>query len=423
VASHPRSDDPSSRLSRRRFLGAGLALAASGIAACGDRTQPSASTPSPSPSAVAAVPSPSSTASASPQPLPSPSASWQPSPSLRSTIASLLIVGFRGLTLAAAATVASAIEKDGLGGVILFDRDQLTGGSRNVASATQLRTLTQGLAERAGDRRLIVAIDQEGGRVTRLGPSAGFPAVASEAAIGAADDDARTAAWADGIATTLAGVGVNLNLAPVVDLNVNPENPAIGALGRSFSADPVVVSNLALIEVGAHHDRGVATCLKHFPGLGSATANTDFGVADVTKTWTRRELEPFRSIVGSGIADAVMAGHLVNRNLDADRPASLSKTIVGGLLRNELGWNGVVVTDDLQAAAITTAFGADEAIALALEAGNDLLLFANQQRYDPDIATHAIATIERLVRSGRISEDRLVASAARVAHLWDRASP
>jgi beta-N-acetylhexosaminidase len=345
-----------------------------------------------------------------------------PSPSLRRLIAGLLVVGFRGLTLAAATTVASSIEQDGLGGVILFDRDQLTGGARNIAGAAQLRALTRGLAERAGDRRLIVAIDQEGGRVTRLGPSTGFPAVASEATIGAANDDAKTAAWAEGIATTLAGVGVNLNLAPVVDLNVNPENPAIGALGRSFSADPAIVTNLALTELGAHHDRGVATCLKHFPGLGSATANTDFGVADVTATWTRRELEPFRSITASGIADAVMAGHLVNRNLDPRHPASLSKAIVGGLLRGELGWDGVVVTDDLQAAAISTAFGADEAIALALEAGNDLLLFANQQRYDPDMAAHAIATIERHVRAGRITEDRLAASADRIARLWDRAT-
>jgi len=305
--------------------------------------------------------------------------------------------------------------------VILFDRDQAAGAERNVRSPEQVAALVNGLRALAPNRRLLVAADQEGGRVLRLSPKYGFPPAVSEAEIAATGSDAAIGDWAARLAGTLASMGIDLNLAPVVDLDVNPKSPAIGALDRSLSADPDVVVRLATIEIDAHRAAGVRTTLKHFPGIGSSTTNTDFGVADVTKTWTRRELEPFRSIVASGIADAVMAGHLVNRNLDADHPASLSKAIVGDLLRDELGWEGVVITDDLQAAAITTAFGADEAIALALEAGNDLLLFANQQRYDPDIATHAIATIERLVRSGRISEDRLVASAARVARLWDRA--
>jgi beta-N-acetylhexosaminidase len=205
-----------------------------------------------------------------------------------------------------------------------------------------------------------------------------------------------------------------------VDLDVNPRDPAIGALDRSFSADPAVVTKLASAEIRAHHESSVATALKHFPGLGSATANTDFGVADVTKTWSRTELEPFRAIVASGLADAVMAGHLVNRTLDPNHPASLSRAIVTDLLRGELGWQGVVITDDLGAAAITSAFGADEAIALALEAGNDLLLIANQQGYDPRAATKAIDTIEALVRSGRIGAARLEASRARVDTMLTR---
>lgn len=399
-------------LTRRRFLGATLAAGAALVAAC----LPSSNQRSPTPSVAPATDGAPASLPASPSESPSASAAASAglSADLRRTIAGLLVVGFRGMTVAEAGPIADAIASDGLGGVILFDRDQTTGSPRNVRSPQQLTALTAGLQGLAGQRRLIVAIDQEGGRVARLTPATGFPKIASEASIGRLDDEGAATTWGRLIATTLASVGVNLNLAPVVDLDVNPRNPAIGALDRSFSADPAIVTKLALAEIRAHHESSMATALKHFPGLGSATANTDFGVADVTKTWSRTELEPFRAIVASGVADAVMAGHLVNRNLDPDHPASLSRAIVTDLLRGELAWDGVVITDDLQAGAVTAAFGADEAIALAIEAGNDLLLLANQQRYDPEVATKTIDTIEGLVRSGRISAARLEESRARI---------
>jgi beta-N-acetylhexosaminidase len=317
------------------------------------------------------------------------------------------------LTVDTAGPVASAIADGGLGGVILFDRDQLTGGRRNIESPEQLRRLVDGLRALAPDRRLLVAIDQEGGRVARLSPATGFPSFAGQAEI-APQGDATVRAWARSIATTLASVGVDVNLAPVVDLNVNPSNPASGALGRSFSDDPATVARLASIEVLAHRESDVRTVLKHFPGLGSASTNTDFGVADVTKTWSRRELEPYRTMLAGGDVDAIMAGNLVNGQIDPDAPASLSATTVTDLLRGELGWDGVVVTDDLQAGAITESFGADEAIGLALAAGNDLLLLANQQTYVPDIAGHVVDVVAGLVRDGTISEARIDESYARV---------
>jgi beta-N-acetylhexosaminidase len=262
-----------------------------------------------------------------------------------------------------------------------------------------------------------VAIDQEGGLVTRLSPAYGFPAVASEAAIGPKGDAAVTT-WAEGLVATLADVGVNLNLAPVVDLNINHRNPAIGALGRAFSADPTVVARDASLEVVAHRARGVRTALKHFPGLGSASTNTDFGVADVTRTWSTKELTPYQSLLGQGLVDVVMAGNLVNGQFDPNAPASLSSATVKDLLRGELGWDGVVITDDLQAGAITRAFGANDAITLALEAGNDLLLFANQQVYDPDVVVNTVDLIEDLVIAGRIDEARIDRSYERVAALF-----
>ncbi len=261
---------------------------------------------------------------------------------------------------------------------------------------------------------MIVSIDQEGGQSSRLNPSNGFPATRSQQQIGATNDAATTRGWAQGIAGSLRTIGAGLNYAPVVDLDVNPSNPAIGALGRSFSADPAVVVANASIEVQEHRAAGVHTVLKHFPGLGSATGNTDFGVVDVSSTWQRIELEPYRQLIAAGNADAVMAGHLLNRQLDPDRPASLSPAVVHDLLRGQLGWQGPVVSDDMQAAAITRQYGAAQATALALAAGLDLLVYANQQVYDPDVVSQTVDTVVGLVRAGQVTPAQIDAAAARV---------
>jgi beta-N-acetylhexosaminidase len=393
-------------ISRRAVLQA-AALGAGGLLL--EACLPSASAPAGSagPSQSAGQPSPTSSAT------PGPSVAAVP---LRQRIARLLVVGFRGLRVAPDDWIAQAIAVDGLGGVILFDKDRVE-ARRNIRTKQQLTNLVNDVRTLAPARELIVAIDQEGGLVTRLSPTYGFPAVASEAAIGA-KSEAEVRAWADGLAATLADVGVNLNLAPVVDLNSNPKNPAIGALGRAFSADPAVVARDAAIDIQAHRMAGVRTTLKHFPGLGSATSNTDFGVADVTATWTQQELDPYRTLLGQGLVDVIMAGHVVNGQIDPAAPASLSRGTVTDLLRNELGWDGLVITDDLQAGAITKAFGAEDAVALALDAGNDLLLFANQQVYDPDVVTKTIDLIEGFVAEGRIPEGRIDRSYARVTALF-----
>jgi beta-N-acetylhexosaminidase len=398
-------------LTRRAFLGGAAALGASMLAACvtGPTLGPATPTTSASP-----PPSPSPGATITPLPSPSPT----PALTLRQVIAGLIVVGFRGLTVETAGPVVESIAKDHLAGVILFNRDQATGGLRNITSPTQLDALTAGLQKLAAPRRLLISIDQEGGEVVRLNPANGYPTMASEASIGRTNDDATTLKWGRLIGRTLHGAGINLNFAPVVDLNVNPTNPAIGALDRSFSASAATVSRLAGIEIGAHHEFAVQTTLKHFPGLGSATVNTDYGVADVTKTWTSKELDPYRTLITAGQVDLIMAGHLVNRNLDPTYPASLSKSIVTDLLRGQLGWDGVVVTDSLGAVAITSQFGASEAIALAIEAGNDLLLFANQGKYDGNLASHVIDIVAGHVASGRITRERLEQSLARVQRLY-----
>ena len=222
----------------------------------------------------------------------------------------MLMVGFRGLEIKPSDPVSIALA-GGLGGVILFDRDQITGGRRNISSPDQLKTLTASLRA-AATSPLRIAIDQEGGRVSRLNPAMGFPATKTEAAIGATDDPTVAHAAGRAMGATMAAAGIDMDLAPVVDVNVNPQNPAIGALGRSFSADPSIVAAMAEAEIRGLHEAGIRATLKHFPGLGSAAANTDFAVVDVTKTWREAELEPYATLIGLGLLDGLEVGLLTD---------------------------------------------------------------------------------------------------------------
>jgi beta-N-acetylhexosaminidase len=323
------------------------------------------------------------------------------------------MVGFRGLEIGPDDHITKALAA-GLGGVILFDRDQITGGQRNIASPRQLAKLTASLRA-AAPGPILIGIDQEGGKVSRLNPAKGFPATRTQAAVGATGDPAVARAAGEAMGTTMHTAGIDLDLAPVVDVNVNPDNPAIGALGRSFSADPAVVAAMAEAEIRGLHTAGVRTVVKHFPGLGSAAANTDFAVVDVTKTWSAAELGPYRTLIAAGVLDGIMSGNIVNRTLDPDGvPASLSAPIIQGSLRGRLGWTGAIVTDDLGAVAITSRYKQADAVARALGAGNDLLVFANQATYVPDLATRLVDTIEGLVAAGHVTEARIDASIARL---------
>jgi beta-N-acetylhexosaminidase len=380
-------------VTRRRLLtGVGSAVVA-GLAGCGAST---AETPPRQPT--------------SPSPTASPRISNEAA--LRRKIASLLVVGFRGQTLDSNDWIMKAV-RDGLGGVILFDRELATNAPRNITSPAQVTALVTSLRQ-ASPGRLIVSIDQEGGQVARLNPSNGFPATKSEAEIGAQNSPAATRAWAQQIVSSLTSIGANLNYAPVVDLDLNPNNPAIGQLDRSFSANVGVVVTNATEEIQVHRAGGVKTSIKHFPGFGTATGNTDFDVVDVSSTWQPRELEPFQQLIRNGSCDSVLVAHLLIKQLDPSRPASLSRAVVTDLLRGQLGWKGPVVSDDMQAAAITRQYGLDEAVALGLQAGLDLLVFANQQVYDPNIVDETLDNVVNLVRGGRVTEAQIDQAVARV---------
>ena len=402
-----------SRPSRRGFLRGALALLAAGpaalIAACTPGRESASPRPASSPVASGSLPTTVPTVPPSPA---------DAAAALRRAIGRMLMIGFRGTAFDAADPILQAVASGELGSVILFDRDHLTKtAGRNITDPTQLAALTTALhaayPAEAGSRFLI-ALDQEGGLVVRLNSTDGYAATESEAALGAANDLTHTTAVATVTATWLAEAGIDLNLAPVVDLDVDPASPAIGALDRSFSKDPAVVVAQATAVIDAHHAKGVLCAIKHFPGEGSATGNTDDGVVDVTATWTEAELAPFASLVDAGLPDAIMVGNVIDTKIDPSRPLSLSPAAVTGLLRKRLGWDGVVVTDDLQAGAIRARYGVEEAAILAIEAGADLLIFANQQEFDPTVVARVTGAVVAAVGSGRIDAAWIAASVARI---------
>jgi len=293
----------------------------------------------------------------------------------------------------------------GLGGITLF--------AYNVRDPEQLAQLTGSL--RAERPELLISIDEEGGDVTRLEAEHGssYP---GNLALGAVDDVALTESVAGAIAGELASVGVNLNLAPVADANTNPRNPVIGV--RSFGSDPELVARHVAAFVAGTQRQGVAACAKHFPGHGDTAADSHRELPVVAGD-LEGALVPFRAAVDAGVR-AMMAGHLLVPDLD-DVPATLSHPILSGLLRGELGFDGLLVTDALEMAAVSETFGLEEAAVRTLIAGSDSLGLGHDLHEEAVEQVHA--AIVGAVRSGRLTEERLAEAAERVAALCHWASP
>jgi beta-N-acetylhexosaminidase len=266
---------------------------------------------------------------------------------------------------------------------------------------------------------LLVAIDQEGGNVNRLKEKYGFTRSITAAATGKSKSLDSARFYADATAATLAGLGFNVNFGPVLDVAVEPTNPVIVKSGRSYSANEDSVALFAKEFVKQHRKYGVITVLKHFPGHGSSKSDSHYGVADVTNTWSERELKPYQALIDSGYVDAVMTAHIVNKNLDKDAlPGTLSKEILQGLLRNRLGYKGVVFSDDMQMEAITKQFGFEQSIVMAIQAGVDIMCFANNvpgsQKRKVDLIFSAV---KDAVAKGVITPQRIDESYRRIMKL------
>ncbi|MDR0239312.1 MAG: glycoside hydrolase family 3 protein [Deltaproteobacteria bacterium] len=338
-------------------------------------------------------------------------------PTLSDMIGQMIMIGMKGFELRNTDPLLASIRAGRAGNILLFERDAL-GGPKNIESPAQVRLLTARL-QKAAPRPLCIAVDQEGGKVQRLRLERGFEGGPAAAVLGAGSPDAtRQAARRMGL--EMAAVGINMNFAPVADLNINPLNPAIGAMQRSFGANPHLAALHAIAFGAGLVQAGVVPCLKHFPGHGSAREDSHDSLPDITATWQPTELIPFQQAILEGWAGAVMPGHLYHRGLDALRPASLSARVLNGLLRGKMGFAGVIVSDDMQMGAVAKAYSLEDRILLAVEAGVDILVFGNNSRM-PDVGADEIhAVLLRLVQQGRISPARIALSFERISRLKQR---
>lgn len=332
----------------------------------------------------------------------------------------MLIMGFDGLTIHSGHPIEEAIQKHNLGGVILFDKNlKKPDQPKNIQSIEQVKNLTAQLHALSHD--LFIAVDYEGGCVNRLKPAYGFPDTITPEAFGSLPV-VQAAAEAKKMARTLKEAGFNVNFSPLIDVNINPDNPIIGQLHRSFSSDPVVVAKYAEIIAKSLHDENIIFCYKHFPGHGSSRGDSHLGIVDVSETWQPEELIPYQHLLAKSLGcDMIMSAHIINRQLDSTGlPASLSYTILTDLLRREYGYNGIIIADDLQMNAITDAFGLEEAIVMAMNAGNDMLIVGNQCG-DRDYSTEEM--LELMVKNivdGKISKERVQESFERIQVLKNR---
>ena len=344
-----------------------------------------------------------------------------PNDSLEVKAGQMIMVGFRGMTAEEGSPIGRLLKEQHLGGVILFDYDVETKtASRNILSSGQLRTLT-GALQSCAAIPLFIAIDQEGGRVVRLKTKYGFPPSVSQKYLGVLNNTDSTRMYAGRTARTLSGSGINVNFAPVLDVNLNPENPVIGKLDRSFASDPKVVAAQAKTMIDAFHSSNILSAVKHFPGHGSSKTDSHEGFVNISDSWNPIELIPYGELISSGFRDMVMTAHVYQSGLDPVWPASLSRNIITGLLRDSLRFQGVIVSDDLQMKAIADQYELKTVVKQAIDAGVDILLFGNNTgNYDETISKRVHAMICDLVRRGEITADRIDASFDRIMALKKR---
>ncbi|MBI5661652.1 MAG: T9SS type A sorting domain-containing protein [Ignavibacterium album] len=328
-----------------------------------------------------------------------------PQADLYHKISQMIMVGFSGKTLTDT-VILNDLQTRGVGSVILF--------SGNIESPTQLNQLTTQLHS-LSLTPLFIAIDQEGGRIARLRETNGYTATYSAYQIGTIfNDESINRTWASLMAGWLKDAEINLNLAPVADVNINPESPAIGYLDRSFSNIPDTVYNHCNWFIDEFHQKNILNCLKHFPGHGSATTDSHLGFTDITNTWADSELIPYIKLIQNGYDDFIMSGHLFNAEIDSVYPASLSNKTLTGLLRDSLGFDGLIITDGMFMGAISNNYTFDEAVELAINAGNDILLYTTNKLSGKSLVDSVVGIVMNKISEGKITEQRINESYNRI---------
>lgn len=334
---------------------------------------------------------------------------------LLENISRMVIIGFDGDKLEQNSPIIKTLQKYPLGGVILFDRDYNNKNkTKNISSPKQLQTLTNTLYQHA-KAPILISIDQEGGKVARLKNRDGFMDTLSAHAISKTNIN-KAKEFYESQSQMLSSLGINTNFAPVVDLAIESNNKVITKLERSYGKTPNKVYQHAKIMIEAQTKHNIASVIKHFPGHGSSLADSHHGFVDVSSTWHESELIPYKKLIKDGFVNMIMSAHIFNFNLDKKHPATLSYNTNTKLLRQEMHFGGVLISDDLQMKAITNHYDLKTRLTLAINSGVDMVLFGNQLAQNTP--EEIIETIFKQVKAGEIPLAKIKEANQRIENLF-----
>ncbi|WP_418180507.1 glycoside hydrolase family 3 N-terminal domain-containing protein [Aliarcobacter lanthieri] len=329
-------------------------------------------------------------------------------------IAKMVVLGFSGESISKNSQIYKDIEF-GLGGVILFDKDPNDKTKvKNIRNKEQLKKLNNEL-QSISKQKLLISIDQEGGVVQRLKTDMGFVDTLKASEVAQKGEEFAKSSY-KALAKDLNDVGINLDFAPVVDLALNKNNKVIVTRGRSFGESSSEVIKYSSIFIDELKKQNIISVLKHFPGHGSSLADSHLGFVDITKTWNKKELEPYKYFINNKKVDMIMTAHVFNENLDKNYPATLSYNVNTKLLREELKYDGVLITDDLQMSAISKHYDLKTTLRLAINSGVNLILFANQLA-KPITLKEIVDTVYSDILSENISLEKIIESNQKIDKL------
>ena len=336
---------------------------------------------------------------------------------IKSMIGQMIIIGIRATNDLDVKKFFHTHNNISVGGIILYDQNVTTNpwSSHNILNPEQLIELNKSL-QLHSKTPLLIGVDQEGGKVNRLNSSYGFPNFNSWGELGRINDLNITAEQSLLMAETLSNCGFNLNFAPVLDLKIN-ENSFIASEDRCFSNNVEKLTMHAKIFIELHLKNNIIPVCKHFPGQGSASGDSHDGLVDVTDTWQESELKPYETLIKDESIKAIMTSHLIHKKLDPNLPATLSSKVLNDLLRRNMGFNGVIISDDPSMGAISKYYNLKETLLLMIEAGVDMFCFGNNLYYDENLLKKVFNILVELYEEKQISENQIYMAYNRIMTL------
>ncbi|HCL56578.1 MAG TPA: hypothetical protein DHW82_06170 [Spirochaetia bacterium] len=332
---------------------------------------------------------------------------------VRKAVGQMLIFGFEGKKEKdpGVQNAARHLRKAEIGGILLF--------GNNVSSKKQLALLIQFL-KKDSVYPFFISVDQEGGLIQRLSSKNGFKDFPPAEKVAQTMNIFKAFALYSEMAEILSDTGINYNLAPSLDLKINPKNPIIAKFKRSFSQNPVKTLFYAAAFIKAHRENNVLTSIKHFPGHGSSKEDTHLNLTDISGQWQLKELIPFQALISSDLADSIMVSHLMHRKIDPFHPVSLSKIFIGEIIRKYLKYDGVVITDDLEMGAIRKHFSLEEVVVKGISAGSNILLFYSLEKGKKDQSEEIKNLVLKNLKNGSLTLPMIYDSFQKILKLKEK---